>query len=269
MTVNADTLNGKSDTQFVRSDQKTLLIEQITFNPTAQEQPPFVVGIQCFNRAVPGLNSDRVDGYDATSFELTVNKGAASGYCDLNASGKVPIDRLEEVLGLTDLSDVASKTGTGSVAVMQASPALTTPTIGDFSNSTHTHTTAAGGGVLQANGALVFYITGAQTTGTNKGPIDLYVPFALTILEVHIALDTAPIGTSFIVDVNQNGTTIFTTQTNRPEIADGANSDTSGAPDVTTIAKNDVVTIDVDQIGSGTAGSDLVVQVRYKNVTTT
>jgi hypothetical protein len=59
-----------------------------------------------------------------------------------------------------------------------------------------------------------------------------------------------------------NGTTIFTTQGNRPAIA--AASNTSGKVtnmDVTTIANGQYVTIDIDQIGSSTAGSDLVVQL--------
>lgn len=107
-----------------------------------------------------------------------------------------------------------------------------------------------------------FYVAGAQTTGTNKAAY-FQVPEKCKIDEVRIHLGTAPTGTNFIVDVNDDGTTIFTTQGNRPEIATGANDDTSGTPDGgTSVAKDSVLTIDVDQIGSGTAGSDLVVFVR-------
>ena len=52
-------------------------------------------------------------------------------------------------MAITDLSDVATKSGTGTVALFQGSPTLTTPTIGDFTNSTHDHSNAAGGGELQ------------------------------------------------------------------------------------------------------------------------
>jgi hypothetical protein len=85
---------------------------------------------------------------------------------------------------------------------------------------------------------------------------------AWTISGIRASVGTAPVGSSILVDVNVNGTTIFTTQGNRPAIA--AASNTSGKVtnmDVTTIANGQYVTIDIDQIGSSTAGSDLVVQL--------
>ncbi len=57
-------------------------------------------------------------------------------------------------VAITDLSDVASKSGTGTVAIMQGSPTITTPTIASFTNSTHDHTNAAGGGQLDHGAAL-------------------------------------------------------------------------------------------------------------------
>jgi hypothetical protein len=39
------------------------------------------------------------------------------------------------------------------------------------------------------------------------------------------------------------------------------NEDESGAPDVTSLAAGDYLTIDIDQIGSTVAGSNLVVTV--------
>lgn len=84
----------------------------------------------------------------------------------------------------------------------------------------------------------------------------------LTIMSVRSAVGTAPTGQSLICDVNKNGTTIFTTQANRPTIA--AAGTTSGKitnMDVTTLADGDYLSVDVDQVGSGVAGSDLVVTV--------
>lgn len=111
-----------------------------------------------------------------------------------------------------------------------------------------------------------FYVAGVQATGTDKAPY-FQVPEKCKIDEVRIHLGTAPTGANFIVDVNDDGTTIFTTQANRPEITAGANDDTSGAADGgTAVAKDSVLTIDIDQIGSGTAGSDLVVFVRGRTI---
>jgi len=107
---------------------------------------------------------------------------------------------------------------------------------------------------------LVFFVSGTLTVASAS--IRLHVPEAMTITNVTAAVNTAPTGASLIVDVNKNGTTIFSTQGNRPTIAATETEDTSSTPDVTALAQNDVVTIDVDQIGSTVAGADLVVQVR-------
>lgn len=83
-----------------------------------------------------------------------------------------------------------------------------------------------------------------------------------TILSVRASVGTAPTGSSLIVDVNVDGTTIFTTQGNRPTIA--AAGSTSGKVtnmNITTVAAGSYLTIDIDQVGSTTPGNNLCVQV--------
>jgi hypothetical protein len=82
------------------------------------------------------------------------------------------------------------------------------------------------------------------------------VPAALTISLVKIYADTAPTGAALIVDVNKNGTTIFTTQGNRPQIAIGGHADDSGTPNVVNLAVGDRLSVDIDQVGSTVAGGD-------------
>ena len=113
---------------------------------------------------------------------------------------------------------------------------------------------------LKLKPVLVFAVIGTLTVGTDQAPTIL-VPYSMTIVKAKVVVKTAPTGSSIIVDVNKNGTTIFTTQANRPEIAIDGTTDDSGTPDVTALAENDKVTIDIDQIGSGTAGADLTVEV--------
>lgn len=108
-----------------------------------------------------------------------------------------------------------------------------------------------------------WFIAGAQTTGTKKG--GAVVPIAGTVTAVRAYLDTAPTGSTFIVDVNKNGTTLFTTQASRPTVAISGNASTTTAPDVTTVAAGDRLTFDIDQIGSSVAGSDLYVAVTVKH----
>lgn len=109
---------------------------------------------------------------------------------------------------------------------------------------------------------FVFNVPGELFVGTNVAPL-LHLDAADYVFdEVRIAVKTAPQGASIIVDVNLGGTTIFTTQANRPTIAAAATAGTSGAPDVTTGALNSSITIDIDQVGSTTKGSDLSVMLR-------
>lgn len=128
-----------------------------------------------------------------------------------------------------------------------------------------TLTLAAGPVKPYALQTLNFTILGAQTTGAKKAAA--LAPVAGIITDVRAYLDTAPTGATFIIDVNKNGTTIFTTQGNRPTVAISGNASTTTVPDVTTVAAGDRISLDIDQIGSGTAGSDLQVAVTIKRLT--
>ena len=75
-------------------------------------------------------------------------------------------------------------------------------------------------------------------------------------------MGTAPTGENeVIVDVNNGGTTIFTTQTNRPEIVEAATEGNTTTIEVDAVAVNDEITIEIDQIGNTTPGSDLLVEI--------
>jgi len=87
---------------------------------------------------------------------------------------------------------------------------------------------------------------------------------ALTVVAVKGDVGTAPTGATVIVDINKNGTTMFTTQANRPTVATSALVTSTTLPDVTSVADGDLITMDVDQIGSTIIGKDLVVQVVMK-----
>lgn len=101
-------------------------------------------------------------------------------------------------------------------------------------------------------------------TGTEQGGIWI-PPVALTIIEVRIYLKT--IGGSGItrVDIHKNGTTIFTTQANRPTINQpaGPNPPTTPAvPDITALAAGDLIRVDVDNADDG--ADELTVEIIYR-----
>ena len=75
-------------------------------------------------------------------------------------------------------------------------------------------------------------------------------PAGMTIEECHLLCDTAPSGQALIANVRKNGLPIFS-GANRPQIAPGDYEGTSGTPDIVTVAKNDVFTFDIDQVGLG------------------
>ena len=58
---------------------------------------------------------------------------------------------------------------------------------------------------------------------------------------------------STILDLNKNGTTMYSTQANRPTIAfnDADNKVDCTLPDILTVSAGDIITVDIDQVESG------------------
>ena len=106
-----------------------------------------------------------------------------------------------------------------------------------------------------------FSLAGAVTTGVGAFRVYNDTGDTLTIRSVRASVGTAPTGATLIVDVNVDGTTIFSTQSNRPTIAISGNTNKTTGMSTTTIADGSYFTVDVDQVGSTVAGSNLTVQV--------
>lgn len=119
------------------------------------------------------------------------------------------------------------------------------------------------GNVFGPIGTGYYTFTVPGTLSVVAGTVRIYnlTGRALTISRVHLAVNTAPVGAAIIADVNENGTTIFTNQANRPQITAGANTGETTTIDDSSLANGNYLTIDVDQIGSGVAGSDLTATI--------
>lgn len=87
--------------------------------------------------------------------------------------------------------------------------------------------------------------------------VAIIAPCDLIITGGKIEVGTAPTDASLICDVHLNGTTLWTTQANRPTIVADGTSAAITAPDVTSIAQGDRLLLMIDQIGSTVAGKDL------------
>ncbi len=176
----------------------------------------------------------------------------------------------------------ATSATSSSLGVIQLAGDLggsaTAPTVPGLSSKISSSEKGVANGVAQLDGTgkiipgqlvtsnitkvLPFSFLGGLTTFT--GALRLYndMGSTWTISGVRASVGTAPVGAAIIIDINKNGNTIFTTQANRPTIADSTN--TSGnvtAIDINTVAPGEYLTIDVDQIGATTAGTDLTIQV--------
>lgn len=118
---------------------------------------------------------------------------------------------------------------------------------------------AAGGGTQEMT--LIYTVPGSLEV--SNGVVKFMLPVAVTIVSCRALVGTAPVGASAIVDVHMDGTTIYTTQGNRPTIATGdTDSGSWSAPDVTAFAANSYFTVDIDQIGSTTPGANLTLMIR-------
>jgi hypothetical protein len=119
------------------------------------------------------------------------------------------------------------------------------------------------GSVYGPIGEKYFILTVAGDLTVDPGVLRIYniTGRALTISKVHLAVNTAPTGATVIVDVHENGTTIFTTQGNRPVISISAFTGSSTTIDDPSWADGNYLQADVDQIGSTVAGADLTITI--------
>ena len=86
---------------------------------------------------------------------------------------------------------------------------------------------------------------------------------AQTITKVYLGCRVAPTGADIIVDIHKDGTSIFTDQTNRPRILAGQTTGYTTTIGTATWAENSYLQAFIDQVGSGTAGFDLVVHILH------
>lgn len=127
-----------------------------------------------------------------------------------------------------------------------------------FSGSGHGHTGGSDGKSVAVNRAFAWYVAGTQVTGTNFSA--RYVaPQALTIVKCWLIVRTAPTGAAILIDINKNGSTIWSTQGNRATIAAGATTGNTTTFNTTALAAGDYLDLDIDQVGSTVAGADLTV----------
>lgn len=123
-------------------------------------------------------------------------------------------------------------------------------------------TTTRAPGVQQfVHQVQVFTVPGTLSVGSGRARF--YIPGPITLDNVRVSVGTAPTGSSIIVDVNKNGTTVFSQQGSRPQIFPNQTVVATSTPNITEFTTGDYISVDVDQIGSLNPGGDLSVQIEF------
>ena len=102
--------------------------------------------------------------------------------------------------------------------------------------------------------------TTALTVGTGK--VTFRCPFAFYVTGVSASVTTAPVGSTIICDINEAGSTILSTKLS----IDAAEKTSTSAASAAVISDANIaadaeITVDIDQIGSSTAGAGLKVKL--------
>jgi hypothetical protein len=107
---------------------------------------------------------------------------------------------------------------------------------------------------------LVMVVPGNPGATTNVS-LRAIMPVAGTIVSIKSTCGTAP-ATTYTYDINKGGTTIYTTQGNRPTRTSGNSTSvvTHTAPDVTTFSAGNVLTIDLDTAGTSIVDAQFYIQ---------
>jgi len=166
---------------------------------------------------------------------------------------------------------LGGNTSAGALAGTEQVPLLddtftTVQTIANLAPQTITSVNGATGAVIVPHpiGVACSDETTAITTGTAKATFRM--PHAFTVTGVRASLSTAQTsGSIFTVDINEGGTTILSTKLT---IDNGektsATAATAAVISDTTLADDAEITIDVDQVGDGTAKGLKVWLIGYK-----
>lgn len=179
--------------------------------------------------ALTGLADD-----DHTQYQKESEKSAASGYASLDAGTLVPTAEL----------------GTGAASATK------------FLRGDQTWATPASTGITLKEAAFGFPGTVFTKTGTQRW----YADRAYTCTSIITSLGTAPTGANLRLDINIDGATAFTNQTQRPNVTAGTNVQikTTNLGNLVTLASGSYITLDVDQIGSTEPGAELTCQITFE-----
>jgi hypothetical protein len=177
--------------------------------------------------------------YDAPTQTVAISAATTSAAGSMSAADKAKLDGI--------VAADAAPLGLAATAAVGTST--------DYAREDHAH---------QRDSDVIVVPVGdestALTTGTNR--VRFRMPFAATLLAVRANVNTAPTGSTLIVDINEGGTSVLGTKLS----IDASETTSTTAASAATITDSSLeddaeISIDIDQIGSTVAGAGLKVSL--------
>jgi hypothetical protein len=214
----------------------------------------------------------------AGTVAATTLTGAGAGITALAAANITASGTLPALNGSALTALNATNLGSGTVPVARLSAASTTASgIAELATTAEINTGTDTGRIVTPDGLagsvhgektiqmVVIDFATALTTGNGK--FYFHVPSTLNgfnIVDVHAEVITAPVGSTIIIQLHNLTATADILTTLLTIDASETGSDTAAAAAVISgseddLTTNDVIRVDIDQIGSSTAGSGLIV----------
>lgn len=97
------------------------------------------------------------------------------------------------------------------------------------------------------------------TTGTSK--VQFRMPYAFTLTSVRASVNTAPTGSTIIIDINEGGSTLMSSTKLSIDASETTSTTAASAAALTdtTLADDALIGVDFDQVGSSTPGAGVKV----------
>ena len=244
------------------------------------------LNIRLHNHRLRANGNDIQIGYHAAA-EGVATAGSIKFFPLDTTNGGTQSAHLNRAAGTDGALTLANLAGTGGLVLTATSSASTGIVIastgsiqmGSYGSGTFTGTAAkmlavdSSGNIIEEDVATVSPRsltvacsdeTTALATGTEKATFRM--PEAATITGVRASLTTAPVGSVLTVDINKGGTSVLSTKLTID--AGEKTSTTAAAAAVIDTNQDDVaddteMTIDIDTVGSTTAGAGLKVTIYY------